>query len=382
MKTLIKKILKKYLHKQKSILNLNLLPQTKQKKVLISYLTKQFDIDYETATIGHPNINEVNIIIAFFIKNNFVIDVAYCNDNYFIEQNSTRQYDVIFGFGEVFRYFSKKSTKSLKVIYCTENSPKIAFQKELERVGNYNKRNKTNIKTERAFSYYLDEDFKNSDYAIILQNEYNAVNFENLISREKTFLLKTTGLKNDNYIFDRFIPDTKNNFIWIGSRGIIHKGLDLLVEAFTVTSSLNLHILGLNSKERSLLPRCLAKNIHIHGFIDVKSDEFVKIMNSSSFCVLPSCSEAMATSILTGMRHGLVPLITRETGVDLLPNNGYYFDSLEVNDMISKILAISKLDDKDLHKKHVNIFNFANSQYNLNSFNENFNKIMLNIIRK
>ena len=150
IKTLIKSILKKYLYRQKSILNLNFQPHVNQKKVLISYITKQFDIDYETAIISHPNINEVNIIIAFFIKNNFVIDVAYCNDIYFIEQNPTKKYDVIFGFGEVFRYFSNKSVKSLKVIYCTENAPKIAYEKELERVINYNKRNNTKIKTERA----------------------------------------------------------------------------------------------------------------------------------------------------------------------------------------------------------------------------------------
>lgn len=381
IKTLIKSILQKYLHKQKPILNLNFQPHVNQKKVLISYITKQFDLDFETAIISHPNINEINILIAFFINNNFVIDVVYCNDINFIKENSCKKYDVIFGFGEVFRYFSNKSVKSLKVIYCTENAPKIAFEKELERVSNYNKRNHTKIKTERAFSYFLDEDFKNSDYAIILSNKYNAANFKNLISARKTFLLKTTGLKNDNYFLNRSLSITKSSFIWIGSRGLIHKGLDLLVEVFAITPNLNLHILGLNNKERSLLPKFLSKNIYIHGFVNVKSDEFIKIMNSSSFCVLPSCSEGMATSVLTGMRHGLIPVITRETGLDL-HDNGYYFDSVDINHIKSKLLTISKTGDIELDNMHKNVFNFANYEFSLSNFNTNFNKIMINIINK
>ncbi|WP_299017532.1 glycosyltransferase [uncultured Polaribacter sp.] len=361
------------------ILNLNLRPNISQKRVLISYLTKQFNINFDKVEVSHPNINEVNIIIAYFIEKGFVIDVVYCNDEHFINKNQDKKYDVIFGFGKVFRFFSDRTRDALRIIYCTENAPKIAFEKESERVSNYNYRNNKNIKTERAFTYYNEEDFKISNFAILLQNHYNAMNFRDLINKDKTFLLNTTGLKNENYFLKRILNETKANFIWIGSRGIIHKGLDLLVEAFAITPNLNLHILGLSKKERVLLPRKLTKNIHIHGFVKVSSDKFIKIVNSCSFCLLPSCSEAMATSVLTGMRHGLIPIITKDTGIDL-EGYGYYFDSLEIESIKQKLLHVSKTENYYLDNKHNSVFKFANSEYNLQRFNESFIEIMNNII--
>ena len=378
---MLKRIIKQFYNKHKSLTNLNFKPHINQQRVLISYITKQFEIDFNSEPIGHTNLYEVNIIIDFFLKRDFIIDVVYCNDNYFIKKTPNKQYDIVFGFGQVFRHFVRNSNKALKIIYCTENAPTIAFHKELERVSNYNLRNFKNIKTERAYTYYLDDDFKASDYAIVLQNEFNLKNFSDLVSTEKTFTLQPSGLLNTRFKQTRSIINSKNNFVWIGSRGVIHKGLDLLVEVFKDTPNLILHVMGLNNKEKHLLPKRLPKNIIIHGFVDVQTERFNSIMNKSSFCVLPSCSEAMATSVLTGMRHGLVPVITRETGIDI-DGVGFYFESIDLDYLRSRVIEIANTKIRELELMHLKVIETANSKYNLVNFENRFNEIMDKIILK
>ena len=342
-----------------------------QPRVLISYISAPLFINDNEKKVSHSNELEFFDILHWFLTRGYVVDVTHCNNSRFIEDNRRITYDLVFGFGLVFDFFKK--TASSSIIYVTENAPNAAYVNEYSRVVDYNKSRgllQRKAKVVRARVYYQNNHFDGITAAIILQNEFNLRNFEDLVPRKQILTLSPSGLLSEGYKPERNLASSCSTFVWLGSRGLVHKGLDLLVEVFSERPELTLHILGMKRNERSLLPIKLTDNIIDHGFIPVGSEDFRIIMNKCSFVILPSCSEAMSTGVLTGMRHGLIPVVSREVGVSIDDYGELYIETLDTNGIraiVKKILALTHADLRDLHKC---VFDSANQLFSLEKYSE------------
>lgn len=122
--------------------------------------------------------------------------------------------------------------------------------------------------------------------------------------------------------------EARRNFAWFGGPGFSHKGLDLCIDYFLIEPEIELHIAGAVAIPESYRRKiAAAPNIHVHGHLEIGSDEFQAFAKRCGFVVLPSCSEAMATSVVTMMVNGgLVPVISRQTAFDLPEDCGIVFD--------------------------------------------------------
>ena len=144
-----------------------------------------------------------------------------------------------------------------------------------------------------------------------------------------------------NLIHERFlIAKQKNTFI--SGSGLVHKGLDLVLESFKElnSSKIELHIMGPYENDFfNPLKNLVSKpNIIHHGFLNLKSISARKIIESCHFLISPSCSEGQSTSVLAGMTCGLIPLITEECGIDV-DQNIFLLKSLTSNE-IAKVLIM------------------------------------------
>jgi glycosyltransferase involved in cell wall biosynthesis len=119
------------------------------------------------------------------------------------------------------------------------------------------------------------------------------------------------------------LKNSKNSisFLWFGSCGLIHKGLDLLLDFFSKRQDLRLHICD-PIKEESVFEKIYYKklyetsNIITHGFVDIRSEKFIKILEDCSFLIFPSCSEGGGASVITAIGNGgLIPIINKETTI-------------------------------------------------------------------
>ncbi|MBI5150458.1 MAG: glycosyltransferase [Candidatus Omnitrophica bacterium] len=119
--------------------------------------------------------------------------------------------------------------------------------------------------------------------------------------------------------FQRSVSSSRKSFLWFGGCGLVHKGLDLCLEYFSQHPELTLHICGLREDDffQAYQDELSQKNIIYHGCVDVLSDTFRDIAAQCLFTILPSCSEGQATALLTSMATGLIPVASRETGVDI-----------------------------------------------------------------
>jgi glycosyltransferase involved in cell wall biosynthesis len=128
--------------------------------------------------------------------------------------------------------------------------------------------------------------------------------------------------------------EARKHFIWFGSSGLIHKGLDLVVEAFAGTPELKLTICGpVRRRGERDAPGPLdverdfeeeyrkelydTANIDVVGWVDIASNEFREITSSAIAIVFPSCSEGGAASVITCMHAGLIPVVSYESNVDV-----------------------------------------------------------------
>jgi glycosyltransferase involved in cell wall biosynthesis len=119
----------------------------------------------------------------------------------------------------------------------------------------------------------------------------------------------------------------RRTFLWLGSGGLVHKGLDLVLEAFAGLPDLRLLVCGPLSRERDFA-RAYARelrglgNVRPIGWVDVGSPRFEAIARECGALVYPSCSEGGGASALTCMHAGMTAVLTREASVDLTSETG------------------------------------------------------------
>lgn len=114
----------------------------------------------------------------------------------------------------------------------------------------------------------------------------------------------------------------RRRFLWAGSYGMAHKGLDLVLEAFAKMPEFHLTVCGRPEKEADFFNAYRkellhTENIHCAGWIEAGSENFVEVCRTHCAMVYPSCSEGGGGALIHAMAGGLVPLATYEASVDL-----------------------------------------------------------------
>ena len=135
-------------------------------------------------------------------------------------------------------------------------------------------------------------------------------------------------------------------FLWFGSGGLVHKGLDLVLELFAGLPDLHLTVCGPVDRERDferLYRRELYEtpNIRTLGWIDIGSPEFLDLARQTSALIYPSCSEGMNGGTVTCMHAGLIPIVSRPTGVDLDPTCGVLLADCRLETLRGAVLELA-----------------------------------------
>ena len=322
-----------------------------QHKVLLCYVTNTFHIQKWENQKGTRNV-ECAAFIEALVKNNCRIDV--CAYNY--DGTINDDYDYVIGFGPAYRGLGLVENFKLKngaiATTISHDSHNIIV------VGDN------------------DEDIVNADYIIMMGREGD----ENLLPDKNVYLLSPTGLKCDNYTLEKKdFEKAKKHFLWMGSRGAVLKGLDILYDAFSVAPNLVLHVAGLDSVDRRILSKIKPANVIDHGYLQIGTAYANKVFDDCAFFLFPSCSEGVSTSTLTAMNFGLIPLVTSEASVSTIDMK--YLKSYHVEDVVREITDRSASDSISLRKEAESIREFARERYSLERYNKTIFDIVQSILR-
>ena len=156
----------------------------------------------------------------------------------------------------------------------------------------------------------------------------------------------------------------RRRFLWFGSGGLLHKGLDRVLEVFAALPDFELTVLGPIDREPEFeraFHRELYEtpNIHTHGWIDVASPEFLALALRHLALVYPSCSEGQNGGAVTCMHAGLIPVLSRESGVDLAPEYGIELASCSLEEIRGRVLELALRPAEELQAMSRNAWEWA-----------------------
>lgn len=257
------------------------------KRVAVVYLS-----DFEDGNSFSTNRAEMRCMISAMSRLGLSIDVYDCRDksSFF---PVFRSYDLVFGFGKRFRGL-RLAAGGVKVLYLTEGHPEFSLKNETNRVDAFNCRHSASVQVVRSGCYYSCSDLVSIDSVVCL-GELHKKYLEEKLPGIPVACLSPTALVSQ-HVKTNF--DHCGRVLWFGSRGVVHKGLDLLIESVPELGY-ELVVAGVGVEDIESLYGGGLAGVRVVGRLDVQSECFKEMIDSVDFAVFPSCSEAVPTSVLT-----------------------------------------------------------------------------------
>lgn len=185
---------------------------------------------------------------------------------------------------------------------------------------------------------------------------------------------------------EKAFEDIRHNWLWFGSGGLVHKGLDRTLEAFAGMPDHHLTVCAPVHLERDFEAEYAHElyatpNIHTEGFVDVYSKRFRKIIDRTMGVVYPSCSEGGGGSVVTCMHAGLIPLVTRESSVDL-GDFGFLLPDASVETIRRQVETISALPIGQLAERSRRSWNHVRRHHTREAFARNCRIALESILQR
>jgi len=358
----------------------NCFKTSRPQRVLLSYITEPFSA---SGFASHTNRQECLAIAKIFNEMGYSVDVV----PYFSERAiDFSRYSCIFGFGTpLCASFRHNDPNLMRIHYATgahvshQNSATLARAAEV-----HLKRGVWLLDSSRVVEKTWSEQTTLVDAIIVLGGSWTAQTYRKHYGGPIVMLPPTFNAALPlEHLERKDFASARNNYLWFGGSGAVHKGLDLLLEVFASTPEKFLHIVGPVDHEPGFLlayARELAlPNIFSYGFVNVHSKIFADLIHRCAFCVFPSCSEGMPTSLVNAMCNGLVPVMTPECGFDY-KDNAVIIDGPDINSLQQALQVCESLSLEEITAKSHKCLQDTRTNCSLEAFTEGMKKILRQLL--
>jgi hypothetical protein len=293
-------------------------PVSGSKRALLSYQRiPPFSCDAYYRS-SHNNKLTARCLVDGLLSSGYSVDVYDCLDE---DIKNLEQYDLFLGHSSKFRNIADRlSPRCRKILFVTGSNPSFGNEQQYQRSKEVFERRSISILP------YVDnlvsdsrKNFEAADVILLLGNEFVKDTYDRVF-HPKIRLINNVAL------FDwrrKEAGRPSRNFIFLSSVGQVHRGLDLVLEVFAKRSE-RLYVLSDFAAETEFVAAYRkelfqTKNIVPVGFVSTNSRRFRNLVDDVTFGVLPSCSEGQSSSVLNLMALGVIPIVTRNTGVNVAP---------------------------------------------------------------
>jgi glycosyltransferase involved in cell wall biosynthesis len=177
----------------------------------------------------------------------------------------------------------------------------------------------------------------------------------------------------------------RHRFLWLGPRGLVHKGLDLVLEAFAEMPEYHLTVCAGPIEQEKDFERAYYKelyqtpNIRFVGFVDVQGPEFIEITRNCLGFVYASCSEAQSGSVVACLHAGLIPIIGYECDIDV-GDFGRMLNDCSVGEIKNAVRTVSSLPVHELERMARSAWGYARANHTRERFTEEFRNFIVKIL--
>jgi len=185
-------------------------------------------------------------------------------------------------------------------------------------------------------------------------------------------------------IKERNYASARKKFIWLNSHGALLKGLDIVIDAFSMMPELEVYICGNAERDSSFINAIsrqlsAAPNITIEGWVDINSEGFKKIATDCAWVINTSFSEGGGGSTLNCMAKGLIPAISKSSSITLPAKTGFYFENNNAAAVLDLLRTVSELPDTDLEERSLNAVDFIATNHMLENFKSKYKDFLIEV---
>ena len=224
---------------------------------------------------------------------------------------------------------------------------------------------------------------EHADYGIISGNEFTISTYSYL--QKSLFHIPYPVSALYQWPDKKDFNSCRKNFLWFGSSGFVHKGLDLVLDVFSEMPGYHLYVCGPIQDEKDFEKAYYTKlyqtpNIHTLGWVDIEGAEFIEVVNKCIGLVYPSCAEGGGGSVLTCMHTGLIPIVSFESSVDV-EDFGIILKGSSLEEINKSLQVISSLPSEKLKQMSRKAWEFARANHTRERYSEEFRKVIEYIMK-
>jgi glycosyltransferase involved in cell wall biosynthesis len=350
--------------------------------VLLAYLTDAFHVDdIQTVPYDHPAYWESFQMAKTFVDFGYSVDVISAADaDGFMPE---KKYAFYIGHRYNFVTIAQRlNADCVKVLHCDMAHPLFHNDATMSRLLALQHRRGITLPALRFDP--PTPAIEHADCAVVLGNEFTIGTYS--YANKPIYRLPISAPLVYPWPRRKDFEASRRNFLWFGSHGFVHKGLDLVLEAFAEMPEYHLTVCGpmeldvekdfKNAFNKELYQ---TSNIHTVGWVDLGSPEFVQIADKCGGLIYPSCSEGQCGGVIVCMHAGLIPILSYESGVDV-QGFGFLLQDCSVEGIKNSIRMVASLPAEALKERARQTWEFARANHTRKRFAEEYLKVVGAII--
>lgn len=178
----------------------------------------------------------------------------------------------------------------------------------------------------------------------------------------------------------------KIRFVYVSSDIGLRKGFDIIYDIFSNKAlkekTFEIHVIGKShnnfySEKINKLKRLLDGKFFYHGWIDSSCTEYKKLIGGMDIILFPSIEEGQAGTVLDSISQGLIPVLSRNVGIDFSPLGNFDLELGNSNNykIIGKIFEKSFDELKKLKNQAFEYYSEFHADF-YDIFRENLDNII------
>lgn len=284
--------------------------------IALSYITWPFREGWDSPKArGHTNAFEVVAMAEAWLDQGFRVEVCDYDDlSYTPPTDCMVAIDL---HSNLEKWKNNLREGCVKILHATGCHWRTHNKAELDRIDALRQRRGVSLQPKRQVAPNLAAEI--ADEITVLGNEHTIGTY--VFVGKPITRIPISSAYEFAWPEDKNFEEAKRRFLWIGSYGMVHKGLDLVLEAFAATPDLHLTVCGRPEKEADFFAAYEKEltrlpNIHLRGWVDLGSPEFGEIARTHAAVVYPSAAEGGGGAVIHCMHAGLLPICTAEASVN------------------------------------------------------------------
>ncbi|HVT75246.1 MAG TPA: hypothetical protein VHD69_02440 [Candidatus Paceibacterota bacterium] len=350
----------------------------KKGDALLSYLVSPFtQTPKESHMDPHANYWECAEIARLLAERGYAVDIIQWNDEAFIPK---KKYKICIDTQKrLERLAPLLPSDCKKVMHVVSSYGEFQNNAEQKRLANLKSRRGIELKAQRTESPST-----NPRFAAYMEGFGNDTVYATYARFGKDiFPIHESVSKTFDFPANKNFATAKKSFLWFGGGGAVHKGLDMVLEAFATTPDLHLHIVGPVAAEKDFMEAYKSElslpNVTLHGRpkidqagnMSVNGVPFSQITDMCGALMYMSCSEGTSGAAVQAVHAGLYPIITPETGIDERAP-ATLISEPTVEKIRSAALEFAALSDNDVEAMARKAWSFIRAFYSKPEFSRTY----------